>query len=683
MIRNSRSLLVMFVLASAGALPAADGAPGTPGLDLAGMDREVAPGDDFFRFANGTWLEKTAIPADRSSWGSFAVLAEETSRRTAELIRGAGEASGDADARKVADFYAAFMDEAAIEQRRAAPLAVELEAIAALADRRALARHLGERLRADVDPLNATDLHTDRPFGLWVSADLDDPTRNVGYLLQGGLDMPDRENYRRADERSVELQAKFRGHVAQMLELAGFDDASARAERAYALERKIADAHASRVDSSDVHQGHNPWRRTEFADKAPGLDWDAWFEAAGLAGEEKLIVWQPGAVAGISALVASEPLATWQEYLAFHAVDRAAAVLPKRFDDARFAFHGTALTGATEQRARWKRAVGATEAALGDAVGKLYVARWFPPEAKAAAEEMVANIVAAFGRRIDRLEWMTPATRARARAKLGTLQVGIGYPGTWRDYSKLAVARDDAFGNAERAERDEYRRSLAKLGTPVDKAEWWMTPQTVNAVNLPLQNAMNFPAAILEPPFFDAATDPAQNYGGIGTVIGHEISHSFDDQGSQFDEHGKLANWWTDEDRAHFDAAAARLVAQYGAYEPLPGVRVDGELTLGENIADVAGVAAAFDGYRSVYGGEPGPSAQGFTGDQRFLISFAQIWRGKLRDAALRNSLRTNGHSPGEFRALTVRNLDGWYVAFGVEPGAELYLAPAQRVRIW
>jgi putative endopeptidase len=358
-------------------------------------------------------------------------------------------------------------------------------------------------------------------------------------------------------------------------------------------------------------------------------------------------------------------------------------VLPKAFADERFAFYGTVMTGTTKQRDRWKRAVDATSGGLGDAVGRLYVSKYFPPEAKAEAKKMVANIVAAFRRRIDGLEWMTPATREKAKAKLDTLYVGIGYPENWTDYSSLEIRKDDALGNAQRAELLVLRESLAKLGKPVDKGEWCMTPQTVNAVNLPLQNALNFPAAILNPPFFDASADAAANYGAIGAVIGHEISHSFDDQGAQFDAQGRLANWWTPEDFAHFAAAGAKLVAQYDAYEPLPGLHVNGKLTLSENIADVAGLAASFDGYRTANGGKSGPDAGGFTGDQRFFIAYGQAWRERVRPEALRDGIMTDGHAPAEFRADSVRNMDAWYSAFAIEPGRKLYLAPDSRVKVW
>jgi putative endopeptidase len=655
------------------------------GLDLAGMERGISPGDDFFAFANGQWVKTAVIPPDRSSSGVFVTLVEEANKRTVRLIQQAAKSKAPkgSEIRKIADYYAAYMNEPAIEAKGLRPLQRELTEIAALADKTSLARLLGNQLRADVDPLNNTNFHTERLFGLWVSPDFDAPNRNAAYLLQGGLGMPDRDYYLGTDATSTALQTKYRDHIAAALALAGIADAKDRAVRIYDLEHRIAEAHISRTDSADVHKADNRWALRDFPAKAPGLDWHAYFETAALSNQPNLMVWHPSAATGIAALVDKEPLADWKDYLTFHAIDRASPLLSKKFLDENFKFYGTALTGTTQLFPRWKRAVDATNAAMGDAVGKLYVRRYFPPAAKAAAQTMVRNIVAAFGHRIDHLDWMTPETRTKAKAKLDTLYVGIGYPEHWRNYSGLQVDRDDALGNAERSELFDYRASLVRLGEPVDKSEWWMTPQTVNAVNLPLQNALNFPAAILNPPFFDAAADPVQNYGGIGTVIGHEISHSFDDQGSQFDAEGRLENWWTKEDFAHFTAAADRLAAEFDAYEPLPEMHINGKLTLSENIADVAGLSASYDGYRQAYRGKPAPPAQGLSGDQRFFVAFAQVWRSKLRPEALRASLLTNGHAPGEYRADTVRNIDTWYTAFDVKPGRKLYLAPAERVRVW
>jgi putative endopeptidase len=682
---TTAAFIVLFALPAAGRLTGAEPAAKAYRVDVAGMDRAILPGDDFFGFANGSWLKATEIPADRAVYGGFSIIEEEVARRTRTLIQEAGRSKAPAgsDAALVGAYYAAYMDEAAIEKRGLTPLKGELGAIAAIADRAALARFMGGRLRADVDALNSTNFYTDHVFGLWAAPDFSNPDHYVAYLLQGGLGMPDRDNYRNTDPEAVKLQASYRSHVAAVLKLAKVSGAADRAERIYELERKIADAHVSRTDSVDVHKANNPWPLAEFSTRAPGLDWGAYFGAAGLSGQPMIMVWHPSAARGIAALVGSEPLDVWKDYLTFRAIDRASPLLPRAFAEESFRFYGKALTGALKQRDRWKRAAAATSGALGDAVGKLYVERYFPAEAKAMADAMVKNIVAAFGRRIDALDWMAPATRAKAHAKLETLYVGMGYPEHWRDYSGLKIERDDPLGNAERSELFDYRASLAKLGKPVDKTEWCMTPQTVNAVNLPLQNAMNFPAAILNPPFFDAAGDPVQNYGAIGTVIGHEISHSFDDQGAMFDADGRLANWWTPEDLAHFEAAAARLVAQYDAYEPLPGLHVNGKLTLSENIADVAGVSAAYDGYRAAYGQALPPALDGFSADQRFFIAFGQAWRSKSRPEVLRTQLMIDGHAPAEYRADAARNVDAWYAAFGVQPKQTLYLDPAARVRVW
>jgi putative endopeptidase len=653
------------------------------GIDLSGMDKSTNPGDDFFAYANGGWMKATEIPADRSSYGVSDVLVEEVNKRTADLIKEASKSVNDPVARQVGDCYDAFMDENAIESKGLSPLKFELDEINGIADRNALARLLGSQLRADVDALNSTNFYTDRLFGIWVSPDFNNPTHNVPYLLQGGLGLPDRDNYLGTAKDNVELQAKYREHIAAVLKLAQVPDADAKAGRIYDLERLIATAHTSRTDSEDVHKANNPWPRQSFAVKAPGLDWASFFKAAGLSDQPTIIVWHPGGVTGISALVGNQPLDVWKEYLTFHAIDRSSGLLPKPFALERFKFYGTTLNGTPQQSERWKRAVNFTSGTLGDAVGKLYVKRYFPPEAKAKIQAMVIDIIAAFGRRIDDLTWMSPATKAKAKAKLGTLYVGVGYPEHWRDYSGLKIVKDDPLGNAVRSELFDYQWTLSKLRQPVDKTEWWMTPQTVNAVNLPIQNGLNFPAAILSPPFFDPNADPVENFGSIGATIGHEISHSFDDQGSQFDAYGRLLNWWTPQDADHFRAAADRLAAEFDAYEPLPGLHVNGKLTLSENIADVAGLAAAFDAYRRAYNGKPAPDAQGLTGDQRFFVAYAQSWRSKWRPELLRTLLTTDGHAPDEFRADTVRNIDAWYQAFDVQPQRKLYLAPAARARVW
>lgn len=677
-----RTLALLFLLTAAFVFGSAENTE--HGLILTGMDRSVKPGDDFYGYSNGNWMKQTEIPPDRSNTGSFPILAEKVNRQTSDLIQEVAKSANlSAEEEKVADYYNAYMNEAAIEAKGMNPVKPELDQINAIKDKTDLARFLGSQMRVDVDPLNNTEFHTSRFLGLWVSPDFDKPNSYAAYLLQGGLGMPDRDYYLQKDEKSAAVQEKYRKHITTVLTLAGVSGAAAKADHIYDLELKIAQTHVSRTDSLDVLKAHNRWLAADFPKKAPGLDWTAYMQGAGLSKVNDLFVWHPSAITGEAALIGSEPLEVWKDYLIFHAIDRNSPVLSKAFAEENFAFYGTAVLGTAQNPARWKRAVAATNAAVGDAVGKLYVKRYFPPSAKAEAQEMVRNIQTAFDHRIDALSWMTPATREKAKAKVKTLYVGIGYPEKWQDYSPLKIAKDDAFGNLERSEMFTYEHSLSKLGKPVDKTEWSMTPQTVNAVNLPLQNALNFPAAILQPPFFDAQTDRAQNYGGIGTTIGHEISHSFDDQGSQFDAEGRLTNWWTPEDFAHFRTSADRLAAQYDQYEPIPGMHINGKLTLSENIADVAGISASYDGYRASYNGKEGPSAQGFTGDQRFFLSFGQIWRFKIRPEAMRNLLLTNGHSPGEFRADTVRNLDAWYPAFQVKEGDRLYLPPDQRIRVW
>jgi putative endopeptidase len=653
------------------------------GLDLTAIDHSVKPGDDFFAFANGAWLKRTMIPADRASYGPTGVLIELTSKRTAKLIQEAAHAPPGSDARKIGDYYASFMDEARIEQLGLKPLAAALDRIEAIRDRTGLAQAFGQQLRADVDVLNATNLHTPNLLGLWVAQDLDDPARYSPFILQGGLCLPDRDFYLNPSAPMAAIREKYQAHIAAVLTLAGAADPQPVARRIFELEKRIATAHLARADSEDVLKGNNHWSRADFSARAPGLDWQAFFAAAGLAGEQHFVVWQPGAVVGISALVASEPLDTWKEYLRFHALEDASPYLPKAFVEENFAFYGRVLTGTPQLRDRWKRAIDATNEALGEAIGKLYVARYFPPAEKARAEEMVRNLLAAFATRIDRLEWMAPATRAQAKAKLATLKVGVGYPDTWRDYSGLEVVRGDALGNAERAELFDYRLKLARLGKPVDRSEWVMTPQTVNAVNLPAMNALNFPAAILQPPNFDPKRDPVLDYGAIGATIGHEISHSFDDQGAQFDAEGRLRNWWTKDDFAHFESAGKHLAEQFDGYHPFPDVSVNGKLTLSENIADVAGLSDAYDAWRLTLAGKPAAGSAGFSADQLFFLSYAQSWCEKRREAARRQQLVVDSHAPAEYRADTVRNLDAWYEAFGVKPGEALYLAPADRVRVW
>ncbi len=665
---------------------AATQAAGTlAGVDPSYIDKSVKPGDDFNAYANGAWVKTAEIPADRSSAGvgyDVQKIAEKRNRELfAEIIK--SNPAGGSDAARIADYYAAYMDTGAIEQRGLAPLKGQIDAIAALSDKRALSAMLGANMRADTDPLNNTNFATENLFGLFVTQSLNDPNTTVPYLMQGGLGLPDRDYYLSAKPEMAQQRGAYKAYVAKLLTLAGMSDAAARADRIVALETRIAQAHADIIASQSAKLGDNPWKRADFAKKAPGIDWDAYWNAAQLPDQQDFIVWQPAAISKLSAMVASEPMQAWQDWLAFHTINTVTGVLPKAFDDAHFAFYDNGLNGTPEQQRREKRAIAATNAALGDAVGKLYAEKYFPASSKAEIQGMVKNIVAAFDARLQKLDWLSPATKEEARKKLQVLHVGVGYPDTWRDYSGFDVRADDPVGNLQRARLVRYKQQIGKIGQPVDRDEWWMTPQTVNAINLPLQNALNFPAAILETPYFDARFDAAANYGAIGSIIGHEISHSFDNLGADFDSTGRLHNWWTPADLKHFEQQGQALVAQYNAYEAFPGLHLNGAQELGENIADVAGLTAAYEAYRKSLNGKEAPVIGGLTGDQRFFLAFAQGWRTKMRDKALRARIATDVHAPAMWRVQTVRNLDAWYPAFGVQAGQRLYLAPAKRVHVW
>ncbi len=655
------------------------------GIAAANMDTSVKPGDDFYQYANGSWIKRTEIPADRRGIGVFSTLADLSEKRTSGLIEEAAKENAPAGsgARRIADLYNSFMDESGIEAKGLAPLRLHLDAISAIHDKRALARVLGESLRADVDALNNTNFHTPNLFGLWVAPGFNDSEHYAAYLLQGGVQLPDREYYLSDTERMKNIRSQYQVHVSTMLKLAGFTDTDARAARIVELEHSIAERHLSLADSENIQKANNTWTQADFAAKAPGLDWKEYFQGAGLGKQASFIVWQPTAFTGESALVASTDLETWKDWLAFHLIEAYAGVLPKAVADAQFDFFGKTLSGVTEQRPRWKRGVAFVNLLIGDDVGQIYAQRYFPAEAKEQAQAMVANIIASFRQRIEALSWMDASTKAEAEAKLSTLYVGIGYTDTWKDYSSYEVKADDMFGNLWRGRLFDYHHDVGRLGKQIDRKEWSMTPQTVNAVNLPLQNALNFPAAILQPPFFDPQAPAAANYGAIGSVIGHEISHTFDTEGAAFDSKGRVRNWWTPADFAHFEAATAKLAAQYDTYKPFPDISVNGKQTLGENIADVAGISAAYDGYHASLGGKPAPVQDGFTGDQQFFIAFAQNWGSKTREASLRQQVMTDPHAPAEFRAATVRNIDAWYPSFNIQPGDGLYLAPAERVRIW
>ncbi len=678
---NRRAMAYSALALAACVFLAADG----PGVDLAGMDKSVKPGEDFFAYANGAWSKSAEIPPDRSSWGGNAMLADTVEKEVATLIKGAGESHPKAggEAAKIAEYYAAYMDEAGIEAKGLAPLKPELAKIGAITDLKSLSAYLGSTLRADVDVMNNTKYATDNLFGLWVAADFDKPTIYSPFLLQGGLSLPNREFYLADNPRMAAIRDGFEAHIANVLTLAGIVEPKAKSERIFDLENKIAHVHASVVDTSDPEKGNNHYSRADLDAKAGGIDWAAFLAAAGLSKQTSFVVWQPSAVSGESRLVAETPVAAWKEYLAYHYIDRNSGVLPKSFVEERFNFYGKTLSGTPAMADRWKRGVAAVNGSLGEAVGKLYAAKYFPASSKAEVSAMVKDITAAFDRRIDSLEWMAPATKKEAKAKLKSLKVGVGYPDKWRSYAGLIVKHDDAFGNAQRAAVFDSNQKIARLGQPVDRGEWVMNPQLVNAVNLPILNALNFPAAELQPPHFDPRAPAAVNYASIGAIIGHEISHSFDNDGAQFDAMGRMRNWWTPDDFAHFKASGVALAKQFDGYKPFSDLAVKGEQTLSENIADVAGLSATYDAYRASLGGKEGPTMNGLSGDQQFFLAFAQTWRLKTREAQLRQQILTDGHAPAQYRALTVRNLDAWYPAFDVKPGEALYLAPKDRVKVW
>ena len=641
---------------------------GSFGFDVAGMDTMVAPGENFYRFANGTWARTTEIPADKSNYGMFTMLDDLSTERTREILDEAAKTPGS----RIGDLYASFLDEAAAEAKGAEPLRPVTARISAVSSKEEFASEAGTLLRDGVGG----------PVSLRVGQDRKAPDQYIVTISQSGLGLPDRDYYLKDDPKLVEARKAYVAHVAKLFTLAGETDAQRRAAAIADFERKLAEVHWARVDNRDANRTYNKMSWDSLEVMAPGFDWSRWATAMGVEADT-VIVSQPSAITATAKLIGATPVATLRDYLLARAIDRAAPYLSSAFVDADFAFNGTVLNGTPENRPRWQRGVDFVTGAMRDAVGEVYVERYFPPEAKAAADELVRNVIAAMDRRLAGLAWMAPETKQAARTKLAAFTPKIGYPERWRDYSALEVSRDDLLGNAIAARRFEFDRTRDRLGGPVDRTEWLMAPMTVNAYANPTMNEIVFPAAILQPPLFDPHADPAINYGGIGAVIGHEISHHFDDQGRKYDPTGKLAEWWTPADVARFDSLAQRLVAQYDEYEALPGYRVQGKLTLGENIADLAGLTVAYDAYRLSLDGKPAPVIDGFTGDQRFYLGWAQVWRRSYREENLRQRLMTDVHSPSEQRVAVMRNLDPWYEAFSPEAGQALYLAPGERVRIW
>jgi putative endopeptidase len=649
---------------------------GAWGIDTAGMDRSVKPGADFFRYVNGTWAKTTPIPADRSSYGGFAVLRDLSEARVRKLVEGypvADPAKG-GDSAKVAALYRGFMDEAAIEKLGAKPLKPQLDAIRKVRDKAGIAALMG-----------ASNANFGRSFfAAGVSDDQRDPDHYVLYMSQSGLGLGDRAMY--LDEKFKPQRERYQAYIAQMLGLAGWPKPASHAAAILALETKIAEAHWTRAESRDRDRTYNPVTFAELAAQAPGFPWPAFFKAAGIDHAGRAVLRQNSAFPKLAAIFAGADLDTLKAWQAFSTTDQAAPLLSKAFADAEFEFRSKFLSGQPEQRERWKRGVAFAEGAMGEAIGRDYVQLYFPADSKAKMDALVANVKQAMGARLDTLAWMSPETRKEAHAKLAGFGLKIGYPETWRDYSGLKVVPGDVFGNARRAARFEWDYRRARIGKDVDKGEWGMTPQTVNAYYSSVKNEIVFPAAILQPPFFDPDADPAVNYGAIGGVIGHEIIHGFDDQGRKSDGEGVLRDWWTKDDAAKFEVQAARLGAQYEAYEfpQLPGMRINGRVAMGENIGDLGGITIALEAYRRSLDGKPAPVLDGFTGEQRLFMGWAQVWRTLWRDDALRQQLVNGTHSPGHIRAFApLRNVDAWYEAFGVAKGDPLWVAPEDRVRIW
>jgi putative endopeptidase len=641
---------------------------GTFGFDEEGMDRSVAPGDSFYSYANGTWARNTAIPADRSNYGMFTMLDDLSRQRTREIL---DESRNDPNS-KIGNAYAAFLDEAGIEAKGLAPIQPWLNEIRALKSKAGYAALVSRATRNSVSG----------PVAAYVGQDDKNPEQYALFAVQSGLGMPDRDYYLSKDAKLAETRAAYQAHLERMFTLAGETNAAARAKAIVAFETSIAQAHWTQVESRDATKTYNKMKVAALARSAPGFDFRAYFHGLG-ADVADVIVAQPSALKGIAAAVARTPLAVLKDQLLVRSLDQYADFLPKALDQENFAFYGTVLSGTPQQEPRWKRAVSFTTNSLSDEVSKIYVQRYFPPETKAAADQLVHNVIAAMDRRIDQLDWMQPATKAAAHAKLAAFTPKIGYPSQWRDFSGLEIRRDDPLGNAMRSGAFGFAYNLGKLGKPIYRWEWGMTPMEINAyANFGMVEIV-FPAAILQPPFFDPKADPAVNYGGIGAVIGHELSHHFDDQGAKYNREGRLADWWTPQDMKNFQSRLDALGAEYDAYEPLPGMHVQGKLTMGENVADLAGLTVAYDAWKASLNGAQPKVIDGFTGDQRFYLGWAQVWRRNYREANLRQRLLTDPHSPSEQRTAVVRNLDPWYAAFGVQAGQKLYLAPAQRVRIW
>ena len=645
------------------------------------VDASISPGDDFFAYANGGWLKATALPAGKERWGARDELEDLTRRRIAALLDAAGDAPAGSEARKVANFHAAYMNEAAIEARGLASLQPLLDRIEKVSDTVELARLLGRSMRADVDPLGFGIYKSASVLGLCVGQSIHGEKTNTAFLVQGGLGLSDREDYLSAEPGKEALRARYREYIGKMLTLGGLTRAGERATAVLTLETAMAQSQGTREAAANDHNADNVWTRADFARRAPGMDWTAFFDDAGLARQGELVVWQPSAATGLAAQVASQPLEAWKDYLRFHALHDFADVLPRAFAEQALALH--AAEGAGPEPSRAERALAATKSAMTNALGRMYAERYFPSEQKVRVERISDNVRAALMKRVEAATWMSPDTRASALSKLRTLYVGLGYPDQWKDDSSLMVDPNDPLGNLQRVSDLAYRNAVAGLGEPVDLRHWYISPQTVGALLVFQQNAYVMSAALLEAPKYDHTSSDAAAYGSVGALIGHDVTHYIDVLGADYDREHRMRHWWTPEDMQRFKGLTQPLADQFAAYQPLPGLSINGTLTLTENIADLGGLAAAFDAYRLTLGSRVTDTEYVREQDREFFIAYAQTLRRTISEGALRTQVATSDHAPEEYRADTVRNLDAWYDAFDVRTGQRLYVEPAARVRVW
>jgi putative endopeptidase len=647
------------------------------GIDFTGFDKTVRPEDDFFRYVNGAWLDSTEIPGDRTWWGVTPKLREESEDRQRQIIEELA-ARTDLDPNsveaKIGAFYSSLIDQGLVQGKGAEPVRPYLAEIDTIQNKADLLAAFG---KANFNGNNV-------PFGTAIFPDLGDSTRYVSYVFQSGLGLPNRDYYLKEGEKFDQIRAAYPGYIAGLFAKAGFDNGEDRAKRIIAIEHKMAEAQWAPEQNRDVKAIYNLYTIGDLPKVTPKMDWNAYLEAAGLGGQKDLVVGEPSYFTALGALVDSVPLEDWKDYLRFQALNVAAPFLTSEFEDAEFEFNQKLINGLTEKAPRWKTGVRVLNATMGEAVGQVWVARYFPPESKARMEQLVANVLDAFKDGIQTLEWMSDETKAKAEEKRALMAVKIGYPNKWRDYSGMKIVAKDPIANLVNANAFGYQYNLDKLGKPIDREEWGMTPQTVNAYEDPTKNEIVFPAAFLQPPMFNPVADDAVNYGAIGAVIGHETGHAFDDQGRKFDGHGNLSDWWTEDDAADYEAAAARLVEQYNGFSPVEGLNINGKLTLGENLGDLTGITIAYAAYQKSLGGKPAPVIDGLTGAQRFFIGYAQGYRAKFRDEFLRRIVLTDPHSPNQFRVIGIlRNFTPFYEAFGVQEGDGMYLPPEERVKIW